>query len=220
MLFAFRCFKHVMLCNMTYACTLDIRVLVSRTCILFSRNMMGYKQNFNFNFHKQKTASDSGEVLHYERQDGGFKVGSSSATVSLRDYKTFCLFQCRDKGKVFWHMRTCYSKQERKFNGRLLMRIIVYLRMASSKCRKRDQCPVDTTNLRTVIYNKDEAYFNYWLSLNVSVHLFLMVVRTMYDCTLYNYFITLCLKICLATQKLLLLLLIENFKLWRVIPVV
>ena len=41
----------------------------------------------------------------------------------------------------------------------------------------------------------------------------------MYDYTLYIYFITLCLKICLATQKLLLLLLIENFQLWRVIPV-
>jgi len=100
------------------------------------------------------------------------------------------------------------------------MRIIVYLRMASGKCRKRDQCPVDTANLRTVIYNKDEACFNYWLSFNVSVHLFLMAVRTMYDYTLYIYFITLCLKICLATQKLLLLLLIENFQLWRVIPVV
>jgi len=41
-----------------------------------------------FQIHKQKTASDSGEVLQYERQDGGFEVGSSSATVSLRHYKT------------------------------------------------------------------------------------------------------------------------------------
>jgi len=98
------------------------------------------------------------------------------------------------------------------------MRINVYLRMTSGKCRMRDQCPVDTTNLRTVIYNKDEGCFNYWLSLNASV--LLMEVRTMYDYTLYIYFITLCLKICLATQKLLLLLLIENFQLWHVIPVV
>jgi len=37
-----------------------------------------------------------------------------------------------------------------------------------------------------------------------------MAVRTMYDCTLYMYFITLCLKICLATQKLLLLLLLKT----------
>ena len=58
------------------------------------------------------------------------------------------------QSKVFWHMRTCYSKQERKFHGRLLMRIIFYLRMASGKCRKRDQCRVDTTNLRTVIITK------------------------------------------------------------------
>jgi len=116
----------------------------------------------------------------------------------------------RQRKSLLAHMWTCYSKQERKFNGRLLMRIIVYLRMASCKCRKRDQCPVDTTNLQTVIYNKDEACFHYWLSLNVSVHLFLMAVRTMYDCTLYMYFITLCLKICLATQKLLLLLLLKT----------
>jgi len=68
--------------------------------------------------------------------------------------------------------------------------------------------------------NKDEACFNYWLSLNVSVHLFLMAVRTLYDCTLYIDFIPLCLIICLATQKLLWLLLIENFQLWRAIPVV
>jgi len=60
---------------------------------------MGYKQNFNFNFHKQKTASDSGKVLHYERQDGGFEVGSSSATVSLRDYKTFASFNAETKEK-------------------------------------------------------------------------------------------------------------------------
>ena len=88
------------------------------------------------------------------------EVGSSSATVSLRDYKTFAYFNAETKEKSSGTCE-CYSKQERKFNGRLLMRIIVYLRMASGKCRKRDQCPVDTTNLRTVVYNKDEACFNY-----------------------------------------------------------
>ena len=28
------------------------------------------------------------------------------------------------QSKVFWHMRTCYSKQERKFHGRLLMGLL------------------------------------------------------------------------------------------------
>ena len=144
-----------------------------------------------FQIHKQKTASDSGEVLQYERQDGGFEVGSSSATVSA-PLQNICLVQCRDNGKVLWHMRTCYSKQERKFNGRLLMRINVYLRMTSGKCRMRDQCPVDTTNLRTVVYNKDEACFNYWLSLNVSVvvtgenHVWLHTVYLLYHVVFKN----------------------------------
>jgi len=59
--------------------------------------MHRWKQNFKF--HKQKTASDSGEVLHYERQDGGFEVGSSSTTVSLRDYKIFAYFNAETKEK-------------------------------------------------------------------------------------------------------------------------
>ena len=58
-----------------------------------------HRRKQNFKFHKQKTASDSGKVLHYERQDGGFEVGSSSATVSLRDYKTFASFNAETKEK-------------------------------------------------------------------------------------------------------------------------
>ena len=156
------------------------------------------------------TMRDKMEVLKLARQARQFHCAITK----------HLLFQCRNKGKVFWHMRTCYSKQERKFNERLLMRIIVYLRMASGRCRKCDQCPVDTTNLQTVIYNKDKHVSIIDLVSKFSVYLFIMAVRTLYDCTLYIYLITLCLKICLATQKLLLLLLNANFQLWRVIPVV